>query len=87
MFKFYLDNILVNDPINWSDFTETIERDSEIKGLLPKYEVKLNFNSIGYKYLFEKMLTIGFCGLVQLRVEYRCSDNEPFTTELSLIHI
>lgn len=75
MFRFYLDNNLVEDATNWDDFSETIERDDQIKGLLPKYEVKLQFNSSGYKYLFEKLFTSGFCQLVELRVDYACSGN------------
>jgi hypothetical protein len=75
MFKFYLDNTLVSDPINWSDFSETIERDDNIKGLLPKYETKLNFNAGGYKYLFDTLQSEGYCKLVQLKVDYKCSDD------------
>lgn len=72
MFKFYLDNNLVTDPINWADFTETIERDEVIKGILPKYEQKLTFNAGGYKYLYDKKNSDGFCNLIELKVEYQC---------------
>lgn len=72
MFKFYLDNIQVRDALNWFDFTETIERDAVIKGLLPKYDVKLNFNADGYKYLYDSMQTNGYCKLVELKVDYKC---------------
>lgn len=72
MFKFYLDGNLVSDPLNWADFTETIQRDDLIRGLLPKYEQKLNFNGGGYKYLFDTKHDNGFCNLVELRVDYKC---------------
>jgi len=81
MFRFYLDNTLVSDPINWSEFSETIERDDVIKGLLPKYEVKLQFNSGGYDYLFSQLMSGGFCRLIELRVDYSC-DGVNYTTEL-----
>ncbi len=73
MFRFYLDNNLVSDPINWSEFSETIERDDVIKGLLPKYEIKLQFTGGAYDYLLQQLIANGFCKLVELRVEYRCS--------------
>jgi len=73
MFKFYLNNIQVKDALNWFDFTETIERDEDIKGLLPKYEVKLNFGEDGYKYLSDLKSQNGFCQLVELKVDYKCS--------------
>ncbi|MCW3082946.1 MAG: hypothetical protein JWP12_312 [Bacteroidetes bacterium] len=71
-FRFYLDGNLVSDPLNWDDFTETIERDDTIKGLLPKYEVKLNFSGGGYEYLYSQYKQNGFCKLVELKIDYRC---------------
>lgn len=82
MFKFYLDNTLVEDPINWDDFSETIERDDTIKGLLPKYEVKLKFNGSGYEYLFNALLQSGFCRLVELRVDF-ATDSINYNTILN----
>lgn len=69
MFRFYLNNTLVSDPINWMDFSETIERDDNIKGLLPKYEIKLRFNAGGYDVLFNELISGGFCQLIELRIE------------------
>ena len=75
MFRFYLNNTLVSDPINWDEFSETIERDDSIKGILPKYEIKMLFNAGGYDYLFGQMFTNGFCQLIELRVDYKCAGN------------
>lgn len=69
MFNFYLNNEIVPDPINWDDFTETIERDDTIKGVLPKYEQKLTFAGKGYKKLYDIRRQNGFCSIVELRVE------------------
>jgi hypothetical protein len=80
MFRFYLDNNLVDDPLNWSDFTETVERDDTIKGLLPKYEIKLNFHSKGFIYLNNLKETSGFCNLVDLRIEYKCDTSNSYDT-------
>lgn len=72
MFRFYLNNTLVEDPINWFDFSETIERDDIIKGLLTKYDINLNFSGGGYSYLYSLYKESGFCNLVPLRVEFKC---------------
>ena len=74
MFKFYLDNNEVSDPVNWEDFTETLEYDDTIKGVLPKYELKLNFVGGGYEYLYSKRVDAGFCQLIELKVMFACSD-------------
>lgn len=73
MFKFYLNNTLVTDPYNWADFTETIERDADIKGLLPKYDIKLNFGSDGYNLLYDLLSLNGYCTLVELKVDMKCA--------------
>ncbi len=82
MFRFYLNNTLVSDPINWSEFTETIERDDSIKGLLPKYDNSLKFNAGGYDLLYTLIKESGFCNLVELKVEYKCTDNGTYVNIL-----
>lgn len=82
MFKFYLNSTPVSDPVNWNDFSETIERDPDIKGLLPKYEIKLTFSGGGYKLLYDLMKSVGFCNLVEIRVDRSC-DGTIFTTILN----
>jgi hypothetical protein len=72
MFRFYIDNALMPDPVNWGDFTETIERADDIKGLLPKYELQLSFMGEAYGYLYEVKNTCGYCCMVELRVEREC---------------
>ena len=81
MFRFYLNDTLVSDPINWADFTETIERQADIKGLLPKYELQMSFTSSGYQLLSELKQSEGFCTLVNLRVEQAC-DGDNWSTIL-----
>lgn len=72
MFKFYFDNTQVSDPINWDDFEETIERNADIKGLLPKYDIKLDFIGDAYDYLNTKKIEQGYCKFVEFRVDYKC---------------
>lgn len=70
MFNFYLNNTLVEDPINWDDFEENIVRDDVINGLLPRYDIKLKFIGSGYEYLYNTTyLNGGYCQLVPLRID------------------
>lgn len=75
MFDFYLNGNKVTDPINWNNFTEIIERDDVVKGLLPKYEAKLTFTGNGYKYIYEQYILNGFCNIIELKVNQSCSGN------------
>jgi len=75
MFRFYFDGNEVQDPLNWDDFEENIVRDETIKGLLPRYDIKLSFNAGGYDYLYSIKKLNGFCNLVSLRVDFKCGDN------------
>lgn len=77
MFKFYLDNIEVINPIDWDGFTESIVRDNDIKAILPKYENTLTFTGDGYSFLFDKYFQNGFCKIVRLRVEEYCNSVNP----------
>jgi len=74
MFRFYFNGTEVQDPINWDDFEENIVRDDTIKGLLPRYDIKLTFTADGYDYLYSLKKSSGYCNLVDLRVDYKCGD-------------
>jgi hypothetical protein len=75
MFRFYFNGTEVNDPINWDDFEENIVRDDTIKGLLPKYDIKLKFDGGAYDFLYTLKASTGYCNLVELRIDYKCGDN------------
>lgn len=75
MFKFYFDGTEVQCPINWDDFEENIVRDDTIKGLLPRYDIKLQFIGNAYNYLYSLKQESGYCNLVDLRIDYKCGDN------------
>lgn len=77
MFKFYLDNIEVIDPVDWDNFNESIVRDNEIKAILPKYENTLTFTGNGYAFLYNKYFENGFCKIVEIRVEEYCNSLNP----------
>lgn len=77
MFRFYLNNILVKDPENWKDFTETITRSKELNGLLISYDGELSFSGDGYALLYDLYLNSGFCNLVDVVIEQNiCGEYE-----------
>ena len=72
MFRFYLDGNLVDDPIGWDGFQETIEFDDDLKGLLSKFRSKLTFFGDGYEYLRQQFDIQGYCHLVELEIREKC---------------
>ena len=81
MFKFYLDNNLVNNPINWDEFSETIERNDVIRGLLIKINTKLNFTDDAYAYLYNIKNTNGYCNFVTLKIYKLCNSVDSLLFE------
>lgn len=75
MFKFYLDNTLVNDPSNWKDFEETLEYDIENNTYLFSYGINLNFNGgSAYQYLVAQY-DANSCDVVELKIEQNICGN------------
>jgi len=83
MFRFYIDNVLVSEPTNWIDFTESIEFDQELKALLPKYEVKLNFVTSAYTAINDKKEGSGYCSSVVIKIDQECSPGAGYSTILN----
>ena len=44
MFEFWIDGVKYADPLNWKEFTESIEYDDQLNVFLFKYETKLKFS-------------------------------------------
>lgn len=83
MFEFWIDGIKYKNPLNWKDFTETIEYDGDLKVFLFKYENKLNFSGDAFQYLYNKRNTGGICYIATLLVKKQCaqgSEMKPFFT-------
>tara|TARA_R100001530_G_scaffold34717_1_gene27141 strand:- start:424 stop:2295 length:1872 start_codon:yes stop_codon:yes gene_type:complete len=74
MFQFLLDNVVVDDPIGWDKFQETLEFDDELKGVLPKYNSKLTFFGNGYTYLRDKYDQFGYCESATLDIKEDCGN-------------
>lgn len=75
MFKFYLDNTLVNDPENWKDFEETLEYDIENNTYLFSYAINLKFNGgDAYQYIVSQY-DVNSCDVIELKVEQNIFGN------------
>jgi hypothetical protein len=75
----YLDNTLLSEPpINWEDFEESIERDPDIRGLLPKYPTRLTFTGDGYDYLKQTFEDDGYCSVVDVTFNVSCDEDGSF---------
>lgn len=80
MFEFYIDGVLYDDPLNWQDFTEVIEYDTENKFISLKYDVNLEFSGTAYEYLYNKKITDGFCYIAEIIIKQQtCSGGEYAT--------
>lgn len=80
MFEFYIDGTKYADPINWKDFTETIEYVDSQYTVVFKYDQKLNFNGSAFEYLYRKKLLEGFCYEAEILIKQKCAPNELFKT-------
>lgn len=75
MFRYYLDDNLVNDPENWKDFEEVLEYDIENNSFLYTYPLELEFNGgLGYSYLKEQS-DVANCSFVVLRIQQNICGN------------
>lgn len=73
MFEFWIDGIKYADPLNWKDFTETIEYDDQLNVFLFEYKNSLNFSGDAYNYLYNKRNTGGVCYIADIVVKKQCA--------------
>lgn len=74
MFEFWIDSVLYDSPLNWKEFTETIDYDDQLNVFLFKYENKLNFSGSAFNYLYTTRNNGGICGVSELIIKKKCSD-------------
>lgn len=69
MYRYFLDNTLIDEPEGWDELTTTIKRDRTVKGLLKLRDVTLTFKGSGYDYLKATIDSTGHCAEVAIRIE------------------
>lgn len=80
MIRFLLDGNLVTTPDGWEDLKSKIKRDNQLQAVLIFQEASVQFTGDGYEYLYNKLLTEGFCSVVDLVVERTCTDSATWKT-------
>jgi len=78
--RFLLDGNIVTTPDGWEDLKSKIKRDNQLQAVLIFQEASVQFTSDGYDYLYNKLLTEGFCSVVDLVVERTCTDGATWKT-------
>jgi len=78
--RFLLDGNLVTTPDGWEDLKSKIKRDNQLQAVLIFQEASVQFTGDGYEYLYNKLLTEGFCAVVDLVVERTCTDSATWKT-------
>lgn len=71
--------VLNDDPLNWDEIEQTVERRNAVKGLFEKYVAKLEFVGDGYDYLLTKASTDGICSDVRVKIETRKTLSDTLT--------
>lgn len=75
MFQFKLNNIIVSQPEGWDTFSETLELDDTLFGILPKFRSKITFTGGGYDIIRAVRDDSGYCNTVTIEILEDCSGN------------
>jgi hypothetical protein len=73
--QFIIDGQDRGQPLNAKDFGLTINENVDINARIVSFDNELIFGNDMYHYLFEKLANTGFCNLVEVEVNYECSDD------------
>lgn len=78
LYKFYLDGILVENPVGWDKMITSIKRDKELKGLFLTMDVTFTFTSSGYTYLKNKFDSEGYCSETTVKIEQSVDEGNNY---------
>lgn len=79
-FRFKMDTVIVDHPVNWREIKIRYERDERINGLFIKYSTVIEWTGTGYDALVTAK-AVGLCDTVDILIESRCSRFSAFATE------
>jgi len=80
MIRFYLDGTLYENPDGWDELRSKIKRDDNLNAVLIFQEASVEFTGDAYTYLYDKLITDGFCSVVEIEVQQSCSDGNTYQT-------
>jgi hypothetical protein len=73
--QFIVDGQDRGQPLNDKEFGLTINENVDINARIVSFDNEMIFGNDMYHYLFEKLANTGFCNLVEVEVNYECSDD------------
>jgi len=71
--KFLIDNLDRGQPLNPEDFGISITEDSTIGARIVSFDNELIFGGDVFTYFYNKLATSGYCELVRVSVQYKCT--------------
>jgi hypothetical protein len=71
--KFLIDNLDRGQPLNAEDFGISITEDSTIGARIVSFDNELIFGGDIFTYFYNKLATSGYCELVRVSVQYKCT--------------
>ena len=71
--KFVIDNLDRGQPLNPEDFGISITEDTNIGARIVSFDNELIFGGDVFTYLINKLATSGYCELVKVSVQYKCT--------------
>lgn len=74
MIRVLLDGNVVTTPDGWEELTSKVKREDQYNAVLIYQESSLEFTGDGYQYLYDKLLTEGFCYVATCEVQESCDD-------------
>lgn len=80
MIQFYLDGTLYDNPDGWDELRSKIKRDDNLNAVLIFQEASVEFIGDAYIYLYNKLITEGFCSVVNIEVKQSCTDGATYQT-------
>jgi hypothetical protein len=82
MFKVFFDGIEVRGVAGFDEFTESIELEKDIRGLLLSFEQELTFFDDAYIYLNSKYNSGGYCQTINVLIQERCNETGEYEDDI-----
>jgi hypothetical protein len=79
--RFLLDGEDRGQPLNPDEFGCRVSESDLINSRIVSFENELQFGGLIYQYIFDRVVTEGYCRLIEVRVDYKCAGGWEFLTD------
>jgi hypothetical protein len=79
--RFLLDGEDRGQPLNPEEFGCRVSESDLINSRIVSFENDLEFGGLTYQYIFDRVVTDGYCRLINVRVDYKCASGWEFLTD------